>query len=140
MNKKENLLRTYPPKGLIIFLSVVIIFSILMSVGVFFLIDNLALKIVLWIFFGIFLILCLVVLLFEAINYLSLDETNNLLIIHKFLHQQKIPLTDISRIENSKGFYVISKGHKEIYRIGTEVNGVSTLIVVLEKRGIKIKW
>ena len=76
MNKKENLLRTYPPKGLIIFLSIVIIFSILMSVGVFFLIDNLALKIVLWIFFGIFLILCLVVLLFEAINYLSLDETN----------------------------------------------------------------
>ena len=140
MNKKENLLRTYPPKGLIIFLSIVIIFSILMSVGVFFLINNLALKIVLWIFFGIFLILCLVVLLFEAINYLSLDETNNLLIIHKFLHQQKIPLTDISRIENSNGFYVISKGHKEIYRIGTEVNGVSTLIVVLEKRGIKIKW
>ena len=140
MNKKENLLRTYPPKGLIIFLSVVIIFSILMSVGVFFLIDNLALKIVLWIFFGIFLILCLVVLLFEAINYLSLDETNNLLIIHKFLHQQKIPLTDISRIENNNGFYVISKGHKEVYRIGTEVNGVSTLIVVLEKRGIKIKW
>ena len=140
MNKADNNIRTYQPKGLIIFLLVVIGLSLVIGVINGFLVDNLALKIVIWIFCSIFFVLCLVVLVFEAINYLSLDEEKELLIIHRFLNKQKVPLTEISRIENNNGFYVFLKGKKEIYRIGTEVTGASTLIVRLEKRGIKIKW
>lgn len=140
MNKADNNIRTYQPKGLIIFLLAVIFLSLAISVANGFLVDNLALKIVIWIFCSIFFVLCLVVLVFEAINYLSLDEEKELLIIHRFLNKQKVPLNEISRIENNNGFYVFLKGKKEIYRIGTEVTGASTLIVRLEKRGIKIKW
>ena len=140
MNKADNNIRTYQPKGLIIFLLAVIFLSLAISVANGFLVDNLALKIVIWIFCSIFFVLCLVVLVFEAINYLSLDEEKELLIIHRFLNKQKVPLNEISRIENNNGFYVFLKGKKEIYRIGTEVTGASPLIVKLEKRGIKIKW
>ena len=140
MNKTDSNIRTYQPKGLIIFLLVVIGLSLVIGVINGFLVDNLALKIVIWIFCSIFFVLCLVVLIFEAINYLSLDEEKEQLIIHRFLSKQKVPLTEISRIENNNGFYVFLKGKKEIYRIGTEVTGASTLIVRLEKRGTKIKW
>lgn len=140
MREKKNEIRTYPSKGLIIFLSVVIVVSLLMSVANYFLVDVLALKIVLWIFFAIFFLLSLVVLLNEAIIYLSFNEDNKELVIHKFIIKKKIPLKDISRIDNNNGFYVFLKEDQEIYRVGTQVNGVNTLIVKLEKCGIKIKW
>jgi len=138
--KSNNEYRTYPSKGLILFLSGVIFFAALIIVGVAFLVDNLALKIVLIIFSSIFIILSLIVLLNEAVNYLSLDEVNHSLIIHKLIIKKKIPLNEISRIENKEGFYIISKGKKELYRIGTNVTGVNTLIVQLERCGINIKW
>ncbi len=139
MNKQNSGLRTYPSKGLIIFYLSVSVISLLAAVGTFFLIDNLALKIVLWIFLAIFFVLSLIVLLFEAINYLSFNQEEEFLVIHKLI-KKKVPLSELSRIENKDGFYVFLKGKKEIYRIGTEVTGVSALIVALEKRGIKIKW
>lgn len=138
--KSNNEYRTYPSKGLILFLSGVIFFAALIIVGVAFLVDNLALKIVLIIFSSIFIILSLIVLTNEAVNYLSLDEVNHSLIIHKLIIKKKIPLNEISRIENKEGFYIISKGKKELYRIGTNVTGVNTLIVQLERCGINIKW
>ena len=73
-----------------------------------------------------------------AIN-LWFNQEEEFLVIHKLI-KKKVPLSELSRIENKDGFYVFLKGKKEIYRIGTEVTGVSTLIVALEKRGIKIKW
>ena len=138
--KSNNEYRTYPSKGLILFLSGVIFFAALIIVGVAFLVDNLALKIVLIIFSSIFIILSLIVLLNEAVNYLSLDEVNHSLIIHKLIIKKKIPLNEISRIENKEGFYIISKGKKELYRVGTNVTGVNALIVQLERCGINIKW
>ena len=140
MREKKNEIRTYPSKGLIIFLSVVIVVSLLMSVANYFLVDVLALKIVLWIFFVIFFVLSLVVLLNEAIIYLSFNEDNKELVIHKFIIKKKIPLKEISRIDNNNGFYVFLKEDQEIYRVGTQVTGVNILIVKLEKCGIKIKW
>ena len=138
--KNNNEIRTYPSKGLIIFLSGVIAFAAIIIVLVAFLVDNLALKIILIIFCAIFVILSLIVLLFEGVNYLSLDETNKELIIHKFLSKKKILLTDVSRIETQEGFYIFFKGSKELYRIGVNTDGVNTLIVHLERCGIKIKW
>ena len=80
------------------------------------------------------------VLLNEAIIYLSFNEDNKELVIHKFIIKKKIPLKEISRIDNNNGFYVFLKEDQEIYRVGTQVTGVTTLIVKLEKCGIKIKW
>ena len=90
MREKKNEIRTYPSKGLIIFLSVVIVVSLLMSIANYFFVDVLALKIVLWIFFAIFFVLSLVVLLNEAIIYLSFNEDNKELVIHKFIIKKKI--------------------------------------------------
>ena len=138
--KNNDEIRTYPSKGLIIFLSGVIAFAAIIIVLVAFLVDNIALKIILIIFCAIFVILSLIVLLFEGVNYLSLDETNKELIIHKFLNKKKILLTDVSRIETQEGFYIFFKGGKELYRIGVNTDGANTLIVHLERCGIKIKW
>ena len=140
MSSNNQEIRTYPSKGLIIFLSVVIFVSLAMSVVNYFVVDNLALKITLWVFFAIFFILSLVVLLNEAINYVSFNEESGALTIHKFIIKKKIQLTEISRIDNIEGFYIFYKDDQEIYRLGTQVKGVNTLIVKLERCGIKIKW
>ena len=133
--KDSNDIRTYPSKGLILFLSGVILFGALCIVGTVFLVDNMALKIVLIVFCAIFIVLSLIVLLMEAINYLSLDETNQQLVVHKFIVQKKIPLTKVSRVEVKD-----QNGQKELHRTGVDVVGANTLIVHLERCGIKIKW
>ena len=138
--KDSNDIRTYPSKGLILFLSGVILFGALCIVGTVFLVDNMALKVVLIVFCAIFIVLSLIVLLMEAINYLSLDETNQQLVVHKFIVKKKIPLTKVSRIEVKDGFYIFQNGQKELHRTGVDVVGANTLIVHLERCGIKIKW
>lgn len=138
--KDSDVTRTYPSKGLIIFLSAVLLLSTLVIIGVMFLVDIMALKIVLIIFCSIFIVLSIIVLIGEAFNYLSVDKENKCLIIHKFITKKKVPLNELSRIENKDGFYIFSKGKKELYRIGTNVTGVNTLIIELERCGINIKW
>ena len=140
MAKNEDIIRTYPSKALIIFLASVIVLSAGIVVGAFFLIDNLALKIVLSIFCAIFFVLSLIVLFNEALNYISLDKQKRVVCIHKFLRKTSVPLNELSRIENIEGFYVFRTGEKELYRLGTNVTGVNELIVQLERCGINIKW
>ena len=140
MAKNEDIIRTYPSKALIIFLASVIVLSAGVVVGAFFLIDNLALKIVLSIFCAIFFVLSLIVLFNEALNYISLDKQKRVVCIHKFLRKISVPLNELSRIENIEGFYVFRTGEKELYRLGTNVTGVNELIVQLERCGINIKW
>lgn len=140
MAKNEDIIRTYPSKALIIFLASVIVLSAGVVVGAFFLIDNLALKIVLSIFCAIFFVLSFIVLFNEALNYISLDKQKRVVCIHKFLRKISVPLNELSRIENIEGFYVFRTGEKELYRLGTNVTGVNELIVQLERCGINIKW
>ena len=140
MKKNKEEIRTYPSKGLVLFLSAVIILSLAISTGVYFIKDSLALKIVIWIFCLVFFVLSLIVLLNEAVIYLSISKENDCLVIHKFLRSKKIYFNELSRIENKDGYYVFLKGKNEVHRIGTSVNGINPLIVALEKRGIKIEW
>ena len=140
MKANKDIIRTYPSRGLIIFLSVVIIMSLGTSVGVYFLVDTLALKIVIWIFCAIFFVLSIIVLINEAILYLSVSKNEDCLVLHKFLRNKKIKFSELTSVENKEGYYVFLHGEKEIHRIGTSVNGISPLMVELERRGIKIKW
>ena len=140
MKANKDIIRTYPSRGLIIFLSVVIIMSLGTSIGVYFLVDALALKIVIWIFCAIFFVLSIIVLINEAILYLSVSKNEDCLVLHKFLRNKKIKFSELTSVENKEGYYVFLHGEKEIHRIGTSVNGISPLMVELERRGIKIKW
>ena len=140
MKANKDIIRTYPSRGLIIFLSVVIIMSLGTSIGVYFLVDTLALKIVIWIFCAIFFVLSIIVLINEAILYLSVSKNEDCLVLHKFLRNKKIKFNELTSVENKEGYYVFLHGEKEIHRIGTSVNGISPLMVELERRGIKIKW
>ena len=140
MKANKDIIRTYPSRGLIIFLSVVIIMSLGTSIGVYFLVDTLALKIVIWIFCAIFFVLSIIVLINEAILYLSVSKNEDCLVLHKFLRNKKIKFSELTSVENKEGYYVFLHGEKEIHRIGTSVNGISPLMVELERRGIKIKW
>ena len=110
------------------------------SIGVYFLVDTLALKIVIWIFCAIFFVLSIIVLINEAILYLSVSKNEDCLVLHKFLRNKKIKFSELTSVENKEGYYVFLHGEKEIHRIGTSVNGISPLMVELERRGIKIKW
>lgn len=138
---KDFIIRTYPVKGLVIFLSIVIGVCLLVGVGNYFLIkDILALQIVIWIFCGVFLILSLIVLLKEAIVYIYFDEKAKEIVIQDFLHKKKIRLDELRRVEVKDGFYIFFKGNKEFYRMGTERTGANNLVVALEKNGANIKW
>ena len=132
--------RTYRSRPLIIFLIVVIFASLAISVGIYFLKDVLALKIVIWTFCLIFFVLSLIVLLGEALVYLSISEEDEALVIHKFLRKKIVKFNEIKRVENKDGYYVFLGKNREFYRIGTSANGVNALMVSLEKRGIKIRW
>lgn len=141
MRNESNIIRTYPIKGLIIFLTIVIVLSAGFSVINYFLLkDSLALQIVIWIMCGIFFVLSLIVLLKEAIVYISVDETRKALVIHDFLVNKKIPFSEIGCIENKDGFYIFYKGKKELYRVGVDRPGAGGVMVALEKNGTKIKW
>ena len=132
--------RTYPSKALIIFLLSVITLSIGICVGVYFIKEVLALKIVIWLFCSIFIVLSIVVLFGEALSYLSISEEKESLVIHKFLRKKIVKFSAIKSVENKDGYYVFMDKHKEFYRIGTNASGVNALMIDLEKRGIKIKW
>ena len=141
MKNDSDIIRTYPSKGLIIFLVVVIVASAGISVGTYFLLkDSLALQIILWIMCVIFFVLSIIVLLKEAIVYVSLDETKEELTIHTFPLKKRYPLNEITKVENTDGYYVFRKGKQEIYRVGTNVTNINSLIVYLERWGINIKW
>ena len=102
--------------------------------------DVLALKIVIWLFCSIFIVLSSIVLFGEALVYLSISEEKGVLEIHKVLGKRTIKFDAIKSVENKDGYYVFMEKHKEFYRIGTDASGVNALMVFLEKRGIKIKW
>jgi hypothetical protein len=136
----KSVIRTYPLKGLSIFLSVVIVLSIGLSIGIVFIEDLLALRIVIWVFSGIFAITSIVVLLKEAIIYLSFDEESEVLTSHEFIIRRKIPLTKISRIEVKDGFYVFYSGKQKIYTLGADRPNANELALALERHKIKIKW
>ena len=137
---ESGVTRTYRSKALIIFLGVVIIASLAISVGVYFIKDVLALKIVIWLFCLVFFVLSIVVLLGEALVYISVSEEDEALVVHKFLRKRVVKFNEIKSVENNDGYYVFKGKSKEIYRIGTDTKGVNALIIYLEKRGIKIKW
>lgn len=136
----SGVVRTYPSKVLIIFLLSVITLSIGICVGIYFIKDVLALKIVIWLFCSIFIVLSIVVLFGEALSYLSISEEKESLVIHKFLRKKIVKFSAIKSVENKDGYYVFMDKRKEFYRIGTNANGVNALMIDLEKRGIKIKW
>lgn len=137
---KSNVIRTYPSKPLIIFLSAVIVLSLGISVGIYFLKDVLALKIFIWLLCLIFIVLSMIVLFGEALTYLSISEEKEALEVHKFIGKRTIKFNAIKSVESKDGYYVFMEKHKEFYRIGTNANGVNALMLFLEKRGIKIKW
>ena len=137
---QEKIARTYPVYKLIIFLLVVIVLSIAIAVGAIFLLDTLALQIVIYIFCGIFFVLSFVVLFKEAIVYLVADEKNKNLVIHGAILKRKIPFSLISRVDIKDGYYIFFNGKKELYRVGVERPGANSLVLCLEKNGINIKW
>lgn len=138
---KKEFVRTYPVKGLVIFLSIVIGVSAAFAVANFFLLkDMLAFQIIIWILCAFFIVVSLIVLLKEALTYLYFDDENKVVVIHEVFSHKKIPLDNLKCIENKDGFYIFYQGKKEVYRIGTERLGADKLMVVLEKNGANIKW
>ena len=138
---KNGRLRTYPIKSLTIFLAICFVVSTAMVVlfAMPFMNNELwVIRILVWIFCGIFSIASLIVLVYQLFFYVEIKD--NCFIKHYLFGKKKIPFSKIDKVTNLDGFYVIySKNKKEASFAGNTKEG-QEIIVFLERMHVNIEW
>ena len=138
MNKK-NRIRTYPIKPLVIFLAICFVVSLTMDILFIFLTkEEWVIRILIWIFCSLFAVASAIVLVYQLMFYVAVDEDY----FYKYilLTPHKIPLSKIDKIVNRDGFYEIYvNGKKTSSFVGNTTEG-QQMIVFLERKGVKIEW
>ena len=113
-NMKNGKIRTYPIKSLTIFLFICFVVSVGMIVlfALPFMKNELwVIKILVWVFCGMFAIASLIVLCNQLFFYIEVNS--EYFVKHIFFLKKKIKLTEIKRIKNNDGFYeVYQNNHK----------------------------
>ena len=138
---KNGKIRTYPIKSLTIFLTICFVVSIGMIVLFFmpFMKNELwVIKILVWIFCGMFAIASLIVLVYQLFFYI--EVTSEYFINHIFFFKKKIKLKDIQKIKNVEGFYEVYVNNRKITTFATNTKESQEIIVFLERNGVKIDW
>ena len=136
---KPKRLRTYPIKSLTIFVAICFVVSLTMVILFAFLNkEEWVIRILIFIFCGLFTVASATILIYQLFFYVSVDENN--FYRHVLFGKHAIPLTKIERIINRDGFYdVIVKG-KRITSFSTNTKEGQQIIVFLERKGVKIDW
>ncbi len=138
MNKPKRL-RTYPIKSLTIFVAICFVVSLSMVILFAFLNkEELVIRILIFIFCGLFTVASAIILIYQLFFYIAVDEEN--FYRYVLFGKHTIPLKKIERIINRDGFYeVIVKG-KRITSFSTNTKEGQQIIVFLERKGVKIDW
>ena len=137
MRKKK--LRTYPIKSLTIFLSVCFVVSVGMLVLFSFLRNEpWVIRILIWLFCGIFASASGIVLFYQIFFYVEVNE--KYFIRHFFPGSHKIPLEKVEKIKNIDGFYYVYVNGVKIASFSTNTKESQEIILFLEKSGVKIEW
>ena len=125
--------RTKPIKGLLIFLPIVIAFS----VGAILLFaltkQELVFSIMVYIFCGAFILLSLIILLDQLFHYTELR--GDFLINQIIFVRKKIKVEKITKIILKDEMYFIFVGQKQFCVISTRIRGANEIIVALERKG-----
>lgn len=125
--------RTKPIKGLLIFLPIVIVFS----VGAILLFaltkQELVFSIMVYIFCGAFILLSLIILLDQLFHYTELR--GDVLINQIIFARKKIKVEKITKIILKDEMYFIFVGQKQFCVISTRIRGANEIIVALERKG-----
>ena len=132
-------IRTYPIKGLVIFLSICFVVSVGMIVLMAFLTSEMwVIRIVTWVMCGIFALASGTVLIYQLFFYPEIKD--DYFIKHVFLGYQRIKIENIERLVNNNGFYDIYVKGRKICSFSTNTKESQEMVVYLEKRGVKIDW
>ena len=138
MNKK-NRIRTYPIKPLVIFLAICFVVSLTMDILFIFLTkEEWVIRILIWIFCSLFAVASAIVLVYQLMFYVAVDEEY----FYKYvlLTPHKIPISKIEKIVNRDGFYEIYVNGRKISSFVGNTNEGQQMIVFLERKGVKIEW
>lgn len=136
---RNSLVRTYPIKGLVVFLSVAFFMSAGMIILMAFLKDeNIVIRILVWILCSAFVLASGVMLAQQLLFYVELDE--EYFIKHAFFSKFKIAYKRIDKLVNKDGFYDIYVDGKKISSIATNTKEAQQIILIMEKKGVKIDW
>jgi len=136
---KEERIRTYPVKGLVIFLSIAFVVSLGMIILMAFLKDEMwVIRILVWILCSIFTLASGTMLIQQLFFYI--EVRGDYFIKHFMLSSHKIPLKNIDKIVNKDGWYDIYVEGKKIVSFATNTKESQEMIIYLEKHGVKIDW
>lgn len=133
---KKQKLRTYPIKGLVIFLIVDIVIS-LATLG-YFIWDrsNLLIAILVYIFGGLFAIIGIVVLLDQLFHYV---EVKNDCLINRILWIKNVlPFDKIKKVILIDEMYIIYSKKKRFCSMPSHIQGSNEIILYLERKGISL--
>ena len=136
---KQQRLRTYPIKSLTIFLSICFVVSVAMIILFIFLKNEMMLiRVLIWIFCGLFAGASLIVLINQLFFYVSVDE--NYFYKHFIFGKERIPLNKIDKIVNREGFYDIYVRGSKFTSFASDTNQSRLIIMFLEEHKVKIEW
>ena len=125
--------RTKPIKGLLIFLPIVIVFSIGAILLFALTKQELVFSIMVYIFCGAFILLSLIILLDQLFHYTELR--GDVLINQIIFVRKKIKVEKITKIILKDEMYFIFVGQKQFCVISTRIRGANEIIVALERKG-----
>ena len=138
---KNGRIRTYPIKSLTIFLAICFVVSVGMIV--LFLMpfmqnEILIIRILVWVFCGLFAIASLIVLCNQLFFFVEVNS--EYFIKHIFFIKKKIKLKDIRRIKNNDGFYEVYQENRKVAVFASNTKESQEIIVFLERNGVKVDW
>ena len=140
-NMKQGKLRTYPIKSLTIFLTVCFVVSVAMIVLFslpFMKSEQWVIRILIWVFCGIFAVASLIVLCNQLFFYIEVKD--GYFIKHIFFFKKKILLKNITKIKNKDGFYDVMVNGNKFASFAGNTQQAQQIIVFLERNGVKIDW
>ena len=115
----------------IVSLAMVILFVFLKS-------EEWIIRILIFVFCGLFTIASAIILIQQLFFYVSVDEEN--FYVHFIFGHHKIPLNKIEKVSNINGFYSIFVKGKKMANFAADTKEAQMIIVFLEKKKVKIEW
>lgn len=139
MARNPNSVRTYPIKGLVIFLSIAFVMSLGMIILMAFLSDeNIVIRFLVWILCGLFVFASAFMLVQQLLFYVEVDD--EYFIKHIMFTRIKVPFKRIEKLVNHDGFYDIYVDGKKFSSIAANTKESQQMIVIMEQKGVKIDW
>ena len=132
-------IRTYPIKGLMIFL--IITFVVSSAAVIYFALskdDVFVVRLLVWIFCGAFSLISLFMIFQQLSCFVEVKE--DYFIQHSFLTRKKILISDIERIRHKEENFFIYKNNQIFAQFPSYSKQAQQIAVYLDKKHVKIDW